>query len=137
MEGIIREYVVTGNRQSSIVRALYDADSRDSVVRRDIAENLGDVSLLPSLLNVSKTNLHGPLDSWGSIHLDIDVDSVKIMHHFYVADDLAEELIIGADMIRKWRISIDSENDTVSIDPRAESLINRTGIAIAVPVSGE
>ena len=60
-----------------------------------------------------------------------------LWHWFHVVDGLAEELIIGADIIRKWKISLDPDNETVSIDPRAESLARRTGIIIPIPVAGE
>ena len=36
---------------------------------------------------------------------------------FHIADDLAEELIIGADMMQKFKISLDLDNEAVSIDP--------------------
>ena len=38
---------------------------------------------------------------------------------FFVADDLAEELIIGADMMQKFRISLDLDSEAVTVDPRA------------------
>ena len=41
-------------------------------------------------------------------------------------DDLAEELIIGADMMQTWKISLDLENEAVSIDPRILYLNMRT-----------
>ena len=41
------------------------------------------------------------------------------MHHYYVADGLAEELVIGADLMQRFKISLDMDNGAVSIDPRA------------------
>lgn len=67
--------------------------------------------------------------------MEIHIDGIRIDHFFYVVDDLCEELIAGADMIRQWKISLDLDNETVTIDPRAEHLNYRTGVAI--PVSGE
>ena len=134
---IVKEYTVTGTQRSDLVRARYDADSRDSLVRRDVAERLGNVGSLPSVVNVRTNGVYRALNSCGSVHLDIDVDGVKVMHHFYVVDELPEEIVIGADMIRKWKISLDLDNETATADPRAEDLNRRTGIAIAIPVSGE
>jgi hypothetical protein len=42
-----------------------------------------------------------------------------LIFNYYVVDDLAEELIIGADMMQRWKISLDLDNEAVSIDPRA------------------
>ena len=53
------------------------------------------------------------------IHLDVDVDGTTLSHTFYVADELAEELVIGADMMQRFRISLDMESEGISIDPRA------------------
>ena len=41
------------------------------------------------------------------------------MFHFFVVDDLAEELIIGADMMQRFKISLDLDDESVAIDPRA------------------
>lgn len=132
-----KEYMVTGNLRSHIVQVIYNTDARDSLVRRDIAEGLGDIAALPSHMLIKANNVHDALNVYHSASLDIDVDGVRLMHHFFVVDGLDEELVVGADMIRKWKISLDLDNETVSIDPRAESLVRRTGIAIPIPASGE
>ena len=137
MTAIVKEYVVTGTRSSDLIRARYDPESKDSLVSRDVAERLGNAGCLPWIVNVTASEVDEALRSCGSVHFDVDVDNVRVLHHFYVVDDLPEEMFIGADMIRKWRISLDPDNETVTIDPCAEDLNRRTGIAIAVPVSGE
>ena len=134
---IFKNYTVTGHLGSGTVRVLYDTGSGSSFVRRSVAENLGNIvhTLLPMTFTMA--------DGWGTLTVDqdvalyIDVDGTGLMHHFYVVDNLAEELIAGADLIRKWKISLDPDTQTVTVDPRAESLAYRTGIAIPVPASGE
>ena len=54
-----------------------------------------------------------------TVSLIVDVDGTELMYNFYVADDLAEELIIGADMMQKWKISLDLDNEDIAVDPRA------------------
>ena len=137
MGAIVKEYTATGNRRSRIVRVLFDAGSKDSLVRRDIAEVLGDITSPPSHWSIKANNAQGALNAYHSVSLDIDVGGARLMHHFYAVDKLAEELIAGADLIRKWKISLDLDTNTVTVDPRAESLARRTGIMIPVPVSGE
>ncbi len=137
MTAIVKEYAVTGTRSNDLIRARYDPESRDSLVSRDVAERLGNVGCLPSKVTVNANGVDEALRSCGSIHFGVDLDNVRVLHHFYVVDALPEEMFIGADMIRKWRISLDPDNETVTIDPCAEDLNRRTGIAIAVPVSGE
>jgi len=39
-----------------------------------------------------------------------------------IVDKLAEDLIIGAGTLQKWRIKLDLENDDVLIDPHVAEL---------------
>ena len=53
------------------------------------------------------------------INLDVMVGEIPLIYNYYVVDELAEELIIGADMMQRWKISLDLDNESVTIDPRA------------------
>ena len=134
---IIKEYNVTGTRRSDVIRARFNAEAKDSLVRRDVAEFLGEVVDPPLMALKEANNVYGALSSWAGLPLGIDVDGVKLLHYFYVPDVMDDELVIGVDIIRKWRIGLDFDNDTITIDPQAESLAHRTGIAIPVPYLGE
>ena len=116
---IIKEYAVSGSQRSDVVRALYDTGSGSSFVRRDIAEPLGDIVSTPRYIEFMMANAQQTFTVNQVITLDIDVDGTPLVYTFYVADDLAEELIIGADMMQKFRISLDLDSEDVEIDPRA------------------
>ena len=116
---IIKEYKVTGNRDSDTVRVLYDTGAGSSFVRRDIAEILGDIVGTPTPMQFMMANGQVTFTVDQVIPLDVEVENTAIKHNFYVADDLAEELIIGADLMQRFRISLDMEGEAVSIDPRA------------------
>ena len=115
---IIKEYMVTGTRRSDMVRVLYDTGAGLSFARRDIAEMLGEILDTPSPLRFMMANGQEGLTVNQRINLDIDIDGTTLPHSFYVADDLAEEVIIGADLMQTWKISLDLEKEAVSIDPR-------------------
>ena len=134
---ILKNYTVNGTRGSRTVRVRYDSGLLDSFVCRDIAENLGAPAPLVRPMQFTITDRQEEVTAETYISLNIQVDGILLWHWFYVVEGMVEELIAGADMIRKWRISLDLDNETVTIDPRAEHLNRRTGIAIAVPVSGE
>ncbi len=53
------------------------------------------------------------------ITLDIIVGDVTVFFTVYVVDELAEEMIIGADMLQRWKIRLDPEQEQVSVDPQA------------------
>ena len=116
---IINEYTVSGPRSSDTVRVLFDTGASSSFIRRDIADILGDTLTTTTPIRFMMADANQILTVDQIIHLDIDIDGTKLMHSFYVADDLAEELVIGADAMQKFRITLDMEGEAVSIDPRA------------------
>ena len=117
---IIKNYTVTGNRSNAAVRVLYDTGAAgSSFVRRNIAENLGDIVGTPEPIRFTMADAQEAFTVNQAIPLNVDVDGTRLMFTFFVVDDLAEELIIGADMMQRWKISLDLDNEVVSIDPRA------------------
>ena len=134
---IVENCTVIGTRGRGKVRVRYDVGLRDSFVRHDTADDLGGPVSLVRPTRFTITDGQEETTAVTYISLNIQVDDILLWHWFYVMDGLAEELVAGADMIRKWKISLDMDNETASIDPRAESLAHRTGIAIPIPVSGE
>ena len=116
---IAKEYTVTGNRASDAVRVLYDTGAGASFVRRDIAVPLGEITTSPLPIQFLMANGQETFTVDQVITLAVDVDGTPLVYMFYIADDLAEELIIGADMKQKFKISLDLDNEAVSIDPRA------------------
>ena len=116
---IVKDYTVSGSRDSATVRALYDTGAGASFVQRDIAERLGDIVTAPNPIQVTLADGQQTFTVDRVIFLEVDVDGTGLQYTYYVADGLAEELIIGADMMQRWKISLDLENESVSIDPRA------------------
>ncbi len=116
---IIEEYNAAGERGSDTVRVLYDTGASASFVRRDIAEPLGDFAASPISMQFMMADGQEAFTVNHTINLVVDVDDARLVHSFYVADDLAEELVIGADMMQKFKITLDMEGETVSVDPRA------------------
>ena len=116
---IVKECTVSGERSSSIVRVLYDTGAGSSFVRRDVAENLGNIVRTMRPITFTMADGRGTITAEEDVRLYIDVDGDPLMYHFFVADGLAEELVIGADMMQRFKISLDMANELVSVDPRA------------------
>ena len=116
---IIEEYTVTGNRRADTVRVLYDTGASASFVRRDIAEPLGDFAVSPISMEFMMANGQGTFTVDQVITLAINVAGTPLVYTFYIADDLAEELVIGADMMQRFKITLDMEGEAVNIDPQA------------------
>ena len=121
---IIKEQTVKGTRRSDTARILYDSGASSSFIRRDIADLLGDTS--PTVSPLQFIIGDGQMISADqTINLEIEMNGITVEYRFLVLDDLPEEIIIGADLMQKWKISLDLENETVDIDPRAMYLNSR------------
>ena len=116
---IIKEYAVAGNRRSDTVRVLYDTDAGTSLVRRDIAEPLGDLTTSPIPIQFKMASGQETFTVDQVKTLAVNVDGTPLVYLFCIADDLSEELTIGTDMTHKFKISLDLDNEAVSIDSRA------------------
>ena len=116
---ITKECTVTGNRNYATVRVLYDTGAGASFVRRDIAERLGDIVGTVRPLRFTMADGREAFTVDQMINLDVMVGEIPLIYNYYVVDELAEELIIGADMMQRWKISLDLDNESVTIDPRA------------------
>ncbi len=116
---IYKEYNVTGARGSDTVQVLYDTGSSSSFIRRDIAEKLGNVvrTLRPTTFTMADGQVNLTVDQDVELYIDVDGDALR--YHFFVTDNLAEELVVGADMMQRFKITLDMDNEVVSIDPRA------------------
>lgn len=55
--------------------------------------------------------------------LYVYVEGVEISDNFIVAPRLADEVIIGASTMQKWRIKLDLENEKVIVDKRMARLL--------------
>jgi hypothetical protein len=44
-------------------------------------------------------------------------------YHFIVVPRLSDEMIIGANTLRKWRVKLDLENEDILIDRRIARLL--------------
>jgi hypothetical protein len=116
---IVKDYTVTGDRSSNTVSVLYDTGAGSSFVRRDVAENLGTIVHTLRSITFAMADGRGTFTVDQDVALYIDVDGAPLLYHFFVVDDLAEELVVGADMMQRFKISLDMDDESVSIDPRA------------------
>ena len=57
------------------------------------------------------------------VALDFYLDDLALSDEFMVVPNLSEEAILGVTTLQKWRIKLDFENDTVSVDPKIAKFI--------------
>lgn len=119
---ILKTYTVTGitpGGDSAQVQALFDTGADVSLVRRDIAESLAELTTMRYPQRLGMADGAGVLLTRQKVDLYVYIDDLPLMNPFLVADNLGEEMIIGADMMQRWKIKLDPEQeDILPIDPR-------------------
>ena len=118
---IIKSCDVIGGRGRAEVQALFDTGSGASFVRQDIAEQIGNVVEVPGgPEQFTMADEMFSLSAYKEVALRVTIGNVRpLRFNFLVVGTLAEEMIIGVDMMQRWKIKIDPEQEDVSVDPRA------------------
>jgi hypothetical protein len=119
---IVKPTNLTGDKGSATVQALYDTRASASFLRREIAERIATVSALPSAHRFTLGDGKDVLRVQEAVNLDITIDEVIVFFNVLVVDELGEEMIIGADMLQRWKIRLDPEQEEGYIDPRVTRL---------------
>lgn len=91
-------------------------------MRRSVVEKVATEVKMPRVRTFQLGDGEGQLITETWVPLSIAVKGVEISDNVVVVDKLAEDLIIGAGTLQKWRIKLDLENDDVLIDPRVAEL---------------
>jgi hypothetical protein len=119
---IVKEVEIAGDKGTKKVKALFDSGAFLSLARRSVVQNVATEVKMPRSVSFQLGDGEGRLTTERWVPLFITVKGVEISDNVVVVDKLAEELIIGAGTLQKWRIKLDLENDDVLIDPRVAEL---------------
>ena len=120
MATLVQEHILSGGRGRAPVQVTYDSEVIDSFVRRDIAERLDQITEYRYELRYTVTGGRGDFVVRYGIGLSAEIDGTILpLISASVVDDLAEELILGSFMMRQWKIAVDFDGGSVSVDPRA------------------
>ena len=115
---IIKPTPITGDKGTTTVRALFDTGAVSSFLRREIAQTIGTIVATPTALRFTIAEWNGTLEVGDVITLDIVIGDVTVFFTVFVVDELAEEIVVGADMLQRWRIRLDPEQEQISVDPQ-------------------
>jgi predicted aspartyl protease len=78
---------------------------------------------LPSPETYTLANAAGKLRVTDTAVLYVYINRIRISDNFIVAPRLADEVIIGANTLQKWRIKLDLEHDRLIIDKQMARLL--------------
>ncbi|MCS7265195.1 MAG: retropepsin-like aspartic protease [Armatimonadota bacterium] len=119
---IVKEIEVEGDKGKSVLRTLFDTGASHSLVRRDKVEAIATIVPLAQPWRFQLGDGKSVLEVREGCMLTFTVKGLRYLFYFLVADNLAHELIIGADAMQVWKIKPVPEEDDVQVDPSALQL---------------
>lgn len=120
---IVKKLRVAGDKGERRLNVLFDTGAGASFIRRDVADRIVTTLRLPSPKTFTLGDGVGRLRVNETAILYVYIEGVEISDNFIVAPRLADEVIIGANTMQKWRIKLDLENERVIIDKRMARLL--------------
>jgi hypothetical protein len=120
---IIKKLQIVGDRGRKRVQVLFDTGASSSFVRRAVAESVATILKLPSPEVYTLGDGVGRLRATETAVLYVIVKGIRISDNFIVVPRLSDEMIVGANTLQKWRVTLDLENEDVLIDQRVSRLL--------------
>jgi hypothetical protein len=111
-----------GTKADKYLYGLFDSGANLSAIRKDIAEKIDQLIPLPQPNRLATANVNDKVLVEHKFVCDFFLNDVQLSDEFLVVDDLSEEVIIGAATMQKWRIKLDFEHDTVTVDSKVAKL---------------
>ena len=120
---IIKKLRVAGDKGERRLQVLFDTGASASFIRRDAVDKIATTLKLPSPETYTLRDGVGKLRVNETVVLYVYIDGIRISDNFIVAPRLADEVIIGANTLQKWRVKLDLENERVVVDKRMARLL--------------
>ena len=120
---LVRPIEVRGDKGKAELNALFDSGSTYSCLSPETAKTLSTSLKLPDPIEVETADKGHFIRIKESVRLDFYLNNLRLTDEFMIVPGLAEEAIIGATTMQKWRIKLDFEHDQIVTDPRANRMI--------------
>ena len=121
--GIVTKRVrLVGSKGEHETEGLFDSGASYSFIRKDVAERLETLLPLPQPMTFEMAEQGATVVARERVVLDFWIDGFRFSDEFLVLDNLADELIIGATTMQKWRLKLDMEHEDIIIDPSVTRL---------------
>ncbi len=121
--GIVTKRIrLVGSKGEHETEGLFDSDPIYSFIRRDVAERLEILLPIPQPMSFKIAQRNAKVTASERLVLDFWIDGYRFSDEALVLDNLADELIIGADRMQKRRLKLDMEREDIIIDPSVTRL---------------
>ena len=114
---------LSGSKGEIEKKALFDGGATYSIIKKELAEKLGHLEMIPTPLKFRTAKEGSMLEATEAVRLDFYIDGTRFSDEFIVIENLDEEVIIGAKTMQSWRFKLDYENEKVLFDPKVTKLI--------------
>ncbi len=120
---IINRVKLVGSKESKKVDALYDNGASFSFIKNELAKKLDVILDLPEPLEFETAENGRKINVSKRVMLDFYIEGIRLSDEFLIAENLSEEVIIGAATMQKWRLKLDFEQDRVIVDQMVNRLM--------------
>lgn len=111
---LYRTLRIRGSKGEVEVKALFDTGASFTVIRRDIAEDVGDI-LPTGVKEVTLVNGETKLKVLGCILISTILEESPIDDVAYVIEKLAEPLIVGVKVMEFYNIKLDPSTNKLTV----------------------
>ena len=119
---ITKEIEIIGDKGRAGIKALFDSGASASFLRREVAEEVATVIKMPIARSFTLGDNKTIIETEHVTNIDIKIKDWIIFDRVLVVDQLATELVIGADIMQRWKITLDLEKEDILIDEKAFEL---------------
>ena len=120
---IFNRIKLVGSKGEKKIEAMYDSGASFSFIKTDLAKKLGIIEKLPKPKEFETAENNRKIIVTERVTLDFFIEGINLSDEFFIADNLSEEVIIGAATMQKWRLKLDFEHDRVLVDQRVTRLM--------------
>lgn len=120
---IVKDLEVTGgDRGKNRLRALFDTGASESLIKKSVCERISSFVTLPRIREYATADEKVKIRAKDFAVWDVAIGDVNLYYYFVVVEELSEELVIGSDMMQRWKIKLDLEKEDILIDKKALEL---------------
>lgn len=115
---IYKQVLVKGNKGERTLRVLMDTGASSTVIRADIAHNLGTPAPLARTILAEFASGRGEVKEM--VSLSLQIDGHEVVTPALLLENLSEELLIGAEFFQRYKVLLDPEREDIRFtDPEA------------------
>ncbi|MBI2060812.1 MAG: hypothetical protein HYT87_13675 [Nitrospirae bacterium] len=102
--------VISGDKKKKTIPALFDTGSHYSIIRSDCVPSARTVIRFPLIKTLGTASKTGGVRIVGETGLIMTIGRRRINDRVLVSPDLKREMVIGADTMQGWDITIKNRN---------------------------